>query len=43
MSREQRIASCVELLAAISQINQYMGESAMVDPEKLVAAGASTT
>jgi serine/threonine protein kinase len=42
-SREQRIASCDELLAAIEQMTQSMGESAMVDPETLVAAGAATT
>jgi serine/threonine-protein kinase PpkA len=42
-SREQRIASCDELLSAIEQMTQSMGESAMVDPETLVAAGAATT
>jgi hypothetical protein len=42
-SREQRIASCDELLGAIEQMTQSMGESAMVDPETLVAAGAATT
>ena len=42
-SREQRIASCDELLGAIEQMTQSMGETAMVDPETLVAAGAATS
>jgi DNA-binding response OmpR family regulator len=41
-SREQRIASCDELLHAIEQMSRA-NESAMIDPETLVAAGAATT
>lgn len=42
-SREQRISSCDELLNAIEQMSQSMGDAAMVDPETLVSAGAATT
>ncbi len=42
-SREQRIASCDELLNAIEQMTQSMSECVMVDPETLVSAGAATT
>jgi DNA-binding response OmpR family regulator len=42
-SREQRIASCDELLSAIEQMCQSLNEGVMVDPETLVAAGAATT
>jgi len=41
-SREQRIASCDELLAAVEQMSRSMGDSGIIDPETLVAAGAST-
>jgi DNA-binding response OmpR family regulator len=39
-SREQRIASCDELLAALEQMMQSMGDSGIVDPAALVSAGA---
>jgi DNA-binding response OmpR family regulator len=42
-SREQRIASCDELLNAIEQMSHSMNDSVMVDPETLVSAGAATT
>jgi serine/threonine-protein kinase PpkA len=38
-SREQRIASCDELLTALDQMRNYNG---MIDPETLVAAGVTT-
>jgi serine/threonine-protein kinase PpkA len=40
-SREHRIASCDELLAAIEQMSQAMGAGSMLDPETLVAAGST--
>jgi ActR/RegA family two-component response regulator len=40
-SREQRIASCEELLAALEQMSLAMGDSGIIDPETLVAAGAA--
>jgi serine/threonine-protein kinase PpkA len=39
-SREQRIASCDELLAALEQMSHAMSDSGMIDPETLVSAGA---
>jgi hypothetical protein len=41
-SREQRIASCDELLAAIQQMSHALGDSGRVNPEKLVSAGATS-
>lgn len=41
-SREQRIASCDELLRALDQMAQTMRDGPMVDPESLVAAGAAS-
>ncbi len=40
-SREQRIASCDELLTALEQMRQF-NDNPMVDPETLVSAGATT-
>jgi DNA-binding response OmpR family regulator/tRNA A-37 threonylcarbamoyl transferase component Bud32 len=40
-SREQRIASCDELLAALEQM-RLMHDSDIIDPETLVSAGASS-
>jgi tRNA A-37 threonylcarbamoyl transferase component Bud32/DNA-binding response OmpR family regulator len=39
-SREQRIASCDELLSALEQMSHAMSDSGMIDPETLVSAGA---
>jgi hypothetical protein len=39
-SREQRIATCDELLAALEQMSHAMNDSGIVDPETLVSAGA---
>ncbi len=39
-SREQRIASCDELLAALEQMSHAMSDSGIIDPETLVSAGA---
>jgi hypothetical protein len=39
-SREQRIASCDELLRALDQMSHSMGD-AIIDPETLVSAGAT--
>jgi DNA-binding NarL/FixJ family response regulator len=39
-SREQRIASCDELLRALDQMSQSMGDG-IIDPETLVSAGAT--
>jgi len=39
-SREQRIASCDELLAALEEMSHAMSDSGMIDPETLVSAGA---
>ena len=41
-SREQRIASCDELLAALEEMSHAMTDSGIIDPETLVAAGAGT-
>jgi tRNA A-37 threonylcarbamoyl transferase component Bud32/DNA-binding NarL/FixJ family response regulator len=41
-SREQRIASCDDLLAALDQMSHAMSDSGMIDPETLVSAGAGT-
>jgi DNA-binding response OmpR family regulator len=41
-SREQRIASCDELLAALEQMSHAMSDSGIIDPETLVSAGAGT-
>jgi tRNA A-37 threonylcarbamoyl transferase component Bud32/DNA-binding response OmpR family regulator len=41
-SREQRIASCDELLAALEQMSHAMSDSGIIDPETLVSAGAAT-
>ena len=40
-SREQRIASCDELLSALEQMSHAMSDSGMIDPATLVSAGAS--
>jgi serine/threonine protein kinase len=39
-SREQRIASCDELLSALEQMSHAMSDSGIIDPETLVSAGA---
>ncbi len=39
-SREQRIASCEELLSALEQMMQSMGDSGIINPAALVSAGA---
>jgi len=39
-SREQRIASCEELLIALEEMSHAMSDSGMIDPESLVSAGA---
>jgi len=41
-SREQRIASCDELLAALEQMSHAMSDSGIIDPETLVSAGAGS-
>jgi tRNA A-37 threonylcarbamoyl transferase component Bud32/DNA-binding response OmpR family regulator len=41
-SREQRIATCDELLNALDQMTQSANDS-VIDPETLVSAGAATT
>jgi len=41
-SREQRIASCDELLSALEEMSHAMGDSGIIDPETLVSAGAGT-
>jgi DNA-binding NarL/FixJ family response regulator len=41
-SREQRIASCDELLAALEQMSHAMSDSGIIDPETLVTAGATS-
>jgi tRNA A-37 threonylcarbamoyl transferase component Bud32/DNA-binding NarL/FixJ family response regulator len=41
-SREQRIASCDELLTALEQMSHAMGDSGMIGPEALVTAGATS-
>jgi hypothetical protein len=40
-SREQRIASCEELLRALDQMRQF-NDNPMIDPETLVSAGVTT-
>jgi tRNA A-37 threonylcarbamoyl transferase component Bud32/DNA-binding response OmpR family regulator len=39
-SREQRIASCGELLTALEEMSHAMSGSGMIDPETFVSAGA---
>jgi tRNA A-37 threonylcarbamoyl transferase component Bud32/DNA-binding response OmpR family regulator len=39
-SREHRIASCDELLAALEQMSHAMSDSGIIDPATLVTAGA---
>ena len=39
-SREQRIASCDELLVVLAEMSHAMSDSGMIDPETLVSAGA---
>jgi tRNA A-37 threonylcarbamoyl transferase component Bud32/DNA-binding response OmpR family regulator len=39
-SREQRIASCDDLLHALEQMEQSMGDSGVINPAALVSAGA---
>jgi serine/threonine-protein kinase PpkA len=41
-SREQRIATCDELLTALEQMSHAMSDSGIIDPETLVSAGAAT-
>jgi DNA-binding response OmpR family regulator len=41
-SREQRIASCDELLAALDQMAHALSDSGIIDPEALVTAGAAS-
>jgi DNA-binding response OmpR family regulator len=41
-SREQRIASCDELLSALDQMARAMGDGAGMDPRALVTAGAGS-
>jgi len=41
-SREQRIASCDELLNSLEQMSHAMSDSGIIDPETLVSAGAGT-
>jgi len=41
-SREQRISSCDELLAAIEKMSHALGDSGISDPGKLVSAGATS-
>lgn len=41
-SRENRIASCDELLAAVEQMSHAMSDSGIIDPATLVAAGAGS-
>jgi tRNA A-37 threonylcarbamoyl transferase component Bud32/DNA-binding response OmpR family regulator len=38
-SREQRIASCDEMLIALEQMSRAMGDSGITDPQVLVSAG----
>jgi DNA-binding response OmpR family regulator len=38
-SREQRIATCAELLAALEEMSRAMSDSGIIDPETLVSAG----
>jgi tRNA A-37 threonylcarbamoyl transferase component Bud32/DNA-binding response OmpR family regulator len=41
-SREQRIASCDELLAALEQMRQAMSDSGIIDPATLISARAGS-
>jgi len=41
-SREQRIASCDELLAALEQMSHAMSDSGIIDPATLVTAGSAS-
>jgi hypothetical protein len=41
-SREQRIASCDELLLALEQMSHAMSDSGIIDPATLVSAGSAT-
>lgn len=40
-SREQRIASCDELLAALEQMSHAMSDAGIIDPATLVTAGSA--
>ena len=40
-SRENRIASCDDLLAALEEMSHAMSDSGIIDPESLVSAGAA--
>jgi len=40
-SREQRIASCDELLVVLTEMSHAMSDRVMIDPETLVSAGAA--
>jgi serine/threonine-protein kinase PpkA len=41
-SREQRIASCEELLMALEQMSHAMSDSGIIDPATLVSAGSAS-
>ena len=41
-SREQRIASCDELLAALEQMRQASSDSGIIDPATLVSGRAGS-
>ena len=41
-SREQRIASCDELLVALEQMSHAMSDAGMIDPATLVTAGSAS-
>jgi hypothetical protein len=41
-SREQRIASCEELLLALEQMSHAMSDSGIIDPATLVSAGSAS-
>ena len=41
-SREQRIASCEELLLALEEMSHAMSDSGIIDPATLVSAGSAT-
>jgi DNA-binding response OmpR family regulator len=41
-SREHRIVSCDELLAALEQMSHAMSDGGIIDPETLVSAGAGS-
>ncbi len=40
-SREQRLASCDELLAALESMHHARGDSAIIDPQTLLSAGVA--